>query len=51
MSAVSDVRMLHSLKEDCQSDIAELCKDIEPGEGRVLKCLQVRSNHVCSLLA
>ena len=41
-AAVSDVRLLASLRADCQDDITQLCADGEPGKGKVLECLQVR---------
>ena len=41
-AAVSDVRLLVSLRTDCKSDIDMLCAGIDPGQGRVLECLQVR---------
>jgi hypothetical protein len=27
-------------KEACKDDAAKLCKDVEPGEGRMLKCMK-----------
>ncbi|GFH23703.1 Golgi apparatus protein 1, partial [Haematococcus lacustris] len=39
--AVSDVRMLHSLKQDCSHDITTLCSGVDAGKGGgVLACLQ-----------
>lgn len=39
--AVEDVRLLHGVEEDCAKDLVQLCKDVKPGEGRVVACLQV----------
>ena len=33
------VMALRYLASECKSDISSLCADTEPGEGRILKCL------------
>ena len=30
----------------CDGDVAKLCKDVQPGEGRVVKCLQAHAQEV-----
>ena len=37
------VMALRYLASECKSDISSLCADTEPGEGRILKCLD--KNH------
>ena len=34
------VMALRYLASECKSDISSLCADTEPGEGRILKCLE-----------
>jgi len=31
---------LDKAKEACQADVEKFCKDVEPGEGRIVKCLE-----------
>jgi hypothetical protein len=33
-------------KEACQADIQQFCKDVKPGEGRILKCLKEHASEV-----
>ena len=33
-------KVVDKAKETCQADIDKLCKGVEPGEGRVVKCLK-----------
>jgi hypothetical protein len=34
------VMALRYLAGECKGDISSLCADTEPGEGRILKCLE-----------
>eukprot|EP00798_Chlamydomonas_sp_ICE-L_P003542 gene3542-13611_t len=47
-NAVSDIRLLSSLRNDCSDDIHSLCDAIEPGKGRLLACLQKKRGHISS---
>ncbi|MEW5304287.1 MAG: hypothetical protein WDW36_006908 [Sanguina aurantia] len=38
--AVADVRLMAGLRSDCNDDIMGLCRGVEPGQGKVLGCLQ-----------
>ncbi len=38
-----DYRLDYKLHQACKTDVANLCKDVEPGEGRELECLVSRS--------
>ena len=42
------VMALRYLANECKSDIASLCADTEPGEGRILKCLDKNQAKVSS---
>jgi Golgi apparatus protein 1 len=33
---------------DCEGDVAKLCKDVQPGEGRVATCLKDNESHLSS---
>jgi hypothetical protein len=37
---VNDFRIDMALAEACRADVGKLCKDVQPGEGRVHKCLR-----------
>lgn len=36
----NDIRLHHELRTSCDWDTKALCPDVEPGEGRVIKCLR-----------
>jgi hypothetical protein len=36
----NDIRLHHELRTSCAADTKTLCSDVEPGEGRVIKCLR-----------
>jgi Golgi apparatus protein 1 len=38
--AAADIRMDRPLSDACMDDQAKLCKDVQPGGGRVLRCLE-----------
>lgn len=42
------VMALRYLANECKSDISSLCADTEPGEGRILKCLDKNQAKVSS---
>ena len=34
----------HADKGACKADVEKFCKDVEPGEGRIIKCLHEHDN-------
>jgi hypothetical protein len=40
------VMALRYLANECKSDVSALCADTEPGEGRILKCLEKNEKKV-----
>jgi DNA-binding transcriptional regulator YdaS (Cro superfamily) len=35
-----------SISADCEGDVYALCKDVQPGEGRVAECLKQNESHL-----
>uniref|UniRef100_A0A061RAY5 Golgi apparatus protein 1 n=1 Tax=Tetraselmis sp. GSL018 TaxID=582737 RepID=A0A061RAY5_9CHLO len=48
MEMTTDVRLVHSVARGCAKEIGSLCQGIEPGEGRVISCLQAKRSHITS---
>jgi Cysteine rich repeat len=47
--SISIMAAVHAYAKDenpCKKDIAKFCKDIEPGEGRILRCLTLFKDDV-----
>eukprot|EP00270_Netrium_digitus_P010393 TRINITY_DN3221_c1_g1_i5.p1 TRINITY_DN3221_c1_g1~~TRINITY_DN3221_c1_g1_i5.p1 ORF type:complete len:932 (-),score=260.15 TRINITY_DN3221_c1_g1_i5:314-3109(-) len=42
--AANDMKLDPQLNELCSSEAAKLCKDVEPGEGRIQDCLRINRN-------
>ena len=42
---------MRAAMHDCQADAKKLCKDVKPGEGRVLECLQEHKSELSSACA
>jgi hypothetical protein len=34
------------VKDECAADLQQFCKDVSPGEGRVMKCLDTHGNEL-----
>lgn len=46
MSQGSDQRPSHSFRENCQEDIQNYCSGIQPGGGRLMRCLAEHRNQI-----
>ena len=42
---------MRAAMHDCQADAKKLCKDVKPGEGRVIECLQQHKSELSSACA
>ena len=41
-------KRMQSINDACKDDVEKLCKDVEPGGGRILNCLKEHENEVSS---
>lgn len=37
---------MKQIQENCKGDIEEFCKDVKPGEGRIMQCLKKNEDHL-----
>ncbi|OFY98350.1 MAG: hypothetical protein A2070_01630 [Bdellovibrionales bacterium GWC1_52_8] len=47
-SAFAEEKMAVDPRGPCSPDIEKFCKDVEPGEGRLLRCLKEHENELSS---
>lgn len=39
-------KKLHEFHQACEDDVMKLCKDVQPGGGRILRCLKEHKNEL-----
>lgn len=44
--ASAEKGIVETFKEGCQADLQKYCKDVEPGDGRLLACLYAHSDKI-----
>mmetsp|Transcript_33669 Transcript_33669/g.73502 ORF Transcript_33669/g.73502 Transcript_33669/m.73502 type:complete len:1091 (-) Transcript_33669:561-3833(-) len=48
VKSTGDVRLLPEVASQCAADMKELCPKVQPGRGRVLKCLKTKRSEIGS---